>query len=352
MSNGLQPVTQYFPQSNQPVVDISNGLMQSAWYMYFDILTRQIQPIVGVAEQVFTNGTLIGLVNHPTITGGALLDGNTEINGNLTFTSSADSLVLPTGSTAQRPASPLKGAPRYNTSTNSVEYYNGTGWVLNNTSGTGTVTSVDTGVGLSGGAIVNTGKIDLASTQPIKTYNYFFDTISPGSASITGNIISGTFSSDIVFSGFDVRVSEASSKFLITVNLSYGYDIAGSGIQIVLQRGILEPSTNQWESLQSLGRGSAIRTISYPAGSLIVSAADANALKPIAVGYKTLSSNSGITTISFSFLDSPSVTSLTKIIRYGIVIGNSGGSNSIYINQSADATQTAASSMILTEIKG
>lgn len=37
---------------------------------------------------------------------------------------------LPVGTTAQRPASPVTGMMRYNTSINSVEYYNGSTWVI------------------------------------------------------------------------------------------------------------------------------------------------------------------------------------------------------------------------------
>ena len=37
--------------------------------------------------------------------------------------------AFPSGSTADRPATPTTGATRYNTTTNSVEYYNGSSWV-------------------------------------------------------------------------------------------------------------------------------------------------------------------------------------------------------------------------------
>jgi hypothetical protein len=38
-------------------------------------------------------------------------------------------LKLPVGTTAQRPASPLTGYVRYNTTTGQAEIYNGTTWV-------------------------------------------------------------------------------------------------------------------------------------------------------------------------------------------------------------------------------
>jgi hypothetical protein len=41
---------------------------------------------------------------------------------------SGDNVVLPSGTTAQRPASPTKGMMRYNTDLNVPEHYNGTSW--------------------------------------------------------------------------------------------------------------------------------------------------------------------------------------------------------------------------------
>jgi len=57
--------------------------------------------------------------------------------GNTSFTSSSGNLSLegtnsfspPTGTTAERPASPAAGMTRYNTSTTAFEFYNGTSWV-------------------------------------------------------------------------------------------------------------------------------------------------------------------------------------------------------------------------------
>ncbi len=57
-------------------------------------------------------------------------DGNNGpiFEGNLNFSSTAH-IVLPKGTTAERPSSPSTGALRYNTDTSNVEYYNGTTWV-------------------------------------------------------------------------------------------------------------------------------------------------------------------------------------------------------------------------------
>ena len=49
-------------------------------------------------------------------------------DSNLSF-DSTDHLVLPKGTTAQRPSSPSTGAVRYNTDTSNVEYYDGTQWI-------------------------------------------------------------------------------------------------------------------------------------------------------------------------------------------------------------------------------
>lgn len=50
-------------------------------------------------------------------------------NGVLSYAnSSTGGLFLPTGTTAQRPASPATGQIRFNSTTNAVEVYNGTAW--------------------------------------------------------------------------------------------------------------------------------------------------------------------------------------------------------------------------------
>ena len=57
-------------------------------------------------------------------------DGNNGpiFEGNLEFSSTAH-LVLPKGTTGERPVGVSTGAMRYNTDTSNVEYYNGTSWV-------------------------------------------------------------------------------------------------------------------------------------------------------------------------------------------------------------------------------
>ena len=77
-------------------------------------------------------------------------DGNNGpiFEGNLEFSSTAH-LVLPKGTTGERPVGVSTGAMRYNTDTSNVEYYNGTSWVE--------VTSYDGSVrGVFGGGITPT----------------------------------------------------------------------------------------------------------------------------------------------------------------------------------------------------
>jgi hypothetical protein len=51
------------------------------------------------------------------------------VTGRLTYADSATGgLFLPVGTTAQRPASPATGQMRFNTTTGSVEVFNGASW--------------------------------------------------------------------------------------------------------------------------------------------------------------------------------------------------------------------------------
>lgn len=50
-------------------------------------------------------------------------------NGVLSYADSGTGgMYLPSGTTAQRPVSPVTGQMRFNTTTNAVEVYNGTSW--------------------------------------------------------------------------------------------------------------------------------------------------------------------------------------------------------------------------------
>ncbi len=79
-----------------------------------------------------------------------------------------EGVVVPTGTTAERPALPTAGLVRLNSSTGRLEVYQQSNWVTIG-SGDGTVSSVDasggtTGMSFSGGPITTTGTLTLSGT--------------------------------------------------------------------------------------------------------------------------------------------------------------------------------------------
>ena len=67
------------------------------------------------------NATLNGTLNTSTINGNVGVTGNLYVAGPI--------MSLPVGTTAQQPGGAIQGAIRYNTTLNSVEFYNGTQWI-------------------------------------------------------------------------------------------------------------------------------------------------------------------------------------------------------------------------------
>ncbi|HVR55672.1 MAG TPA: hypothetical protein VMT72_02445 [Pseudolabrys sp.] len=95
----------------------------------------------------YSNSTSVGIGTNVPTTGAALdLSYNTN------------SMLLPTGTSGQRPTG-VAGMMRYNSAIPSVETYYSGSW---NTFGTGTVTSIATNNGITGGTIVGSGTIGLA----------------------------------------------------------------------------------------------------------------------------------------------------------------------------------------------
>lgn len=85
------------------------------------------------------------------------------------------SLILPQGTTLQRPSSPVTGMLRYNATTNFLEYYdNTTTWVDLSAGGggSGTVTSIDvtgsTGISTAGGPVTTSGTITLTLSTELQ----------------------------------------------------------------------------------------------------------------------------------------------------------------------------------------
>lgn len=123
--------------------------------------TSPITSISGTTNQILVIGTTtptISLTNNPVIPGNA-------------------SLTLPVGTVLQRPGTPILGMIRGNSDDAVIEGYNGTSWLTFNTSNA-TVSSITAGTGLIGGTITNSGTIALNDTTVIAgTYNYATVTI-------------------------------------------------------------------------------------------------------------------------------------------------------------------------------
>src|SRR5208337_2065465 len=101
-----------------------------------------------------------------------------------------------------------KGRLAYNTSTNSLMYSTGISWINLNNSGSGTVTLIQTGTGLTGGPITVSGTISIANTG-----------VTPGSytnASITVN------------SQGQITSATSGASPVITITAGTGISITGS----------------------------------------------------------------------------------------------------------------------------
>lgn len=89
-----------------------------------------VTPAVGYFWALTGNATVSGtlaVTGATTLTGDATLSGNVTVAGNATFNTTS-AIKLPVGTTGQRPASPVQGQIRYNTTTSNTEIYKGTTW--------------------------------------------------------------------------------------------------------------------------------------------------------------------------------------------------------------------------------
>ena len=89
-----------------------------------------ITPDSGQKVQVVGETEIVGettVTGDFTATGDTTLDASLTVNGDVEFTATS-AVKIPTGTTAQRPGTPVLGQIRYNTTTNNTEIYNGSQW--------------------------------------------------------------------------------------------------------------------------------------------------------------------------------------------------------------------------------
>jgi hypothetical protein len=129
--------------------------------------------ITGTATQIsVANGT--GAAGNPTIS----LAENPILPG-------AESVLVPSGGTADRPVSPENGMIRYNTDIALFEGYLNGNW-QNFSAGSTGVVSIATGTGLTGGPITSTGTISIDSTVATLTGTQTLTNKTLASPAITG----------------------------------------------------------------------------------------------------------------------------------------------------------------------
>ena len=178
-------------------------------------LPTYVSSIVGTANQItIGNGTTNAVVS---IANNAALPGTAAV-------------LLPKGNTAQRSSiPPTNGLIRYNTETGLFEGYSSGAWV-SFASGSG-VTSVGTGLGLTGGPITSTGTISLIS-----------DAITIGSTSVA---LGDTITSLVGLTEISIGTSTAPSGALFTIT-NDGYfapqiiNTTGNGLDIYIANGANE----------------------------------------------------------------------------------------------------------------
>ena len=101
---------------------------------------------VGVAGNVYSGGLVLTTSTEPSVSpttgaiqvaGGVGVAGNVYVGGTV-GSSATGALTIPAGTTAQQPGTSYEGMIRYNSTTRSVEFYNGSVWItLNSFSASG-----------------------------------------------------------------------------------------------------------------------------------------------------------------------------------------------------------------------
>jgi hypothetical protein len=111
--NSGAPITNLESITGKTDVDFSVILSEGKKF----IINRDLT----VQEDAIINQTL-------TVNGKTTINNELEVNGNFKVVSTG-AMLIPVGTTAQRPTTPILGQVRYNTTLQTSEIYNGTGWV-------------------------------------------------------------------------------------------------------------------------------------------------------------------------------------------------------------------------------
>ena len=85
--------------------------------------------LTGTASTATAAATAYGLSGSPTLSGiGSVGIGSEAPRSSLDASQKTDAIILPSGTTAQRPGSSINGMIRYNSDTGIVEYFTGSAW--------------------------------------------------------------------------------------------------------------------------------------------------------------------------------------------------------------------------------
>ena len=190
-------------------------------------------------------------------------------SGEVTFTGTG-AVKLNAGTTAERPT-PSNGMIRYNTSTSLLEAYIGGAWA-----NVGSVTSVATGTGLTGGPITATGTIAIDSTVATLTGTQTLTNKTiEGGAITSGTAVASTSGTSIDFTSIPSWVKR------ITVMFN-GVSTSGTSV-VQIQIGSTTFSTSGYTS------GSQVSTQTTATSGFIVENTGSGAAANTLIGAMTLS---------------------------------------------------------------
>jgi len=174
--------------------------------------------LTGTSGQIsITNAT--GVSGNPTIS----IATNPSLPG-------VEGVVIPSGTTGERSGTPTNGTLRYNSTTATFEGYANGAWGAI-TTGSG-VTSVDTGLGLTGGPITSTGTISIDTTVVATltdTQTLTNKTISGSSNTLTNIGNSSLTNSAIVINGTTANLGDSVTVTAAAPNaLTIGTGLSGT----------------------------------------------------------------------------------------------------------------------------